>query len=194
MALPLSLCITNKFFPGLPYRPSQCTPYRSSSGYSALALLVHPLPVFLQVLRIDLSYVSITGLPQGIPYQPLLYTPYRFFPVSYLVIFLYDLEFKILKIDGLTEGVGAETDLCRSLEIPDVDIEPHRDRQIEFGAGRLERVRYFFRAVGGAIVLDDGIPLNPVAVDYFCPESHAVSSLRVIRIVSLCLPNGIGTA
>ncbi len=77
MALPLSLCITNKFFPGFPYRPSQCTPYRSSSGYSALALLVHPLPVFLQVLRFDLSYVSITGLPPGIPHLPCWCTHYR---------------------------------------------------------------------------------------------------------------------
>jgi len=84
-----------------------------------------------------------------------------------ILVFFYDMNFQIIKINGLDKIILRESGFIMALEIPDRSIKPDRLSKIEPVAYFIQRAEHLVRPRILPGIFDDGISDQMIIFKYF---------------------------
>ena len=86
-----------------------------------------------------------------------------------VLLFLYHMNFQIIKINGINKMILAKPDLIKTLEFPDRGFQPDRRAQIELQYDFIQCRKNFIRSTPVTVIADHGILDHTIVFPYFSP-------------------------
>lgn len=91
--------------------------------------------------------------------------------VFFSSVFFYDLNFKIVKVNGFDKIIVCEPGFAETFKVSDIFVKPDRFCEVELIAGFLQRMKDLVGACIGAVVRNADIPKQMVVFKDTCPKS-----------------------